>query len=157
MPFTHLNADGRPAMVDVGDKSVTKRSATAEARVILGSEIMESLRGSSFSTKKGSIIQTAIIAATMAVKQTWSVIPLCHPLIINGVSVEVDEDGDEAIRIRCTVKTEGKTGVEMEALYGASVAALTVYDMCKSMSPAIAIGNLCLVQKRGGKSDFDHG
>ncbi len=157
MPFTHLDADGRPAMVDVGDKSVTKRSATAEARVVLGPEIMGHLRESGFSTKKGSITQTAIIAATMAVKQTWSVIPLCHPLAINGVSVEVRADGDAALHVSCTVKTEGKTGVEMEALHGASVAALTIYDMCKAMSQAITIEHLRLVQKRGGKSDYDHG
>ncbi len=157
MPFTHLDAAGRPAMVDVGDKSVTKRSATAEARVVLGSKIMATLRGAGFSTKKGSITQTAIIAATMAVKQTWSVIPLCHPLAINGVAVDVTEDGEEALHVRCTVRTEGKTGVEMEALHGASIAALTIYDMCKAMSHAITIDQLRLVQKRGGKSDFDHG
>ena len=144
-------------MVDVGDKSVTKRVATARATVVLGEEIMTELRKSGFSTGKGSIIQTAIIAGTMAVKQTWSVIPLCHPLPINGVQLTVEELDHTSLEVHCTVKTEGKTGVEMEALHGASVAALTVYDMCKAMSHGIMIQQLGLVSKRGGKSDFDHG
>lgn len=144
-------------MVDVGDKQITQRTATAEARVIVGAEIMKHLRDADFSTKKGSVTQTAIIAATMAVKQTWSVIPLCHPLPINGCKVTVDEVGDNALYITCTVKTEGKTGVEMEALHGASVAALTIYDMCKALSHDICIQNLQLLTKRGGKSDFDRG
>ncbi len=142
-------------MVDVSGKSVTKRSATAAARVVLGKQIMQELTGSDFVTKKGSITQTAIIAATMAVKQTWSVIPLCHPLPIQGCQVTVDPLDEDSLHITCTVTTEGKTGVEMEALHGASVAALTIYDMCKAMSHAIAIDGLRLVQKRGGKSDFD--
>ncbi|CAH1001982.1 Cyclic pyranopterin monophosphate synthase [Neolewinella maritima] len=155
MPLTHLDEAGRPAMVDVSDKSVTKRTATAEARVVLGTEIMQALVAGDFATKKGSVTQTAIIAATMAVKQTWAVIPLCHPLPIQGCSVTVEAQDDRSMYISCTVTTEGKTGVEMEALHGASVAALTVYDMCKAMSHAICIEDLRLVRKRGGKSDFD--
>jgi cyclic pyranopterin phosphate synthase len=154
MPFTHLDAEGRPAMVDVSDKQITQRTATAQARVVLGQSILDELRSNDFSTKKGSIIQTAVIAATMAVKQTWSVIPLCHPLPIQGCKVDISPDGEDALLIHCTVKTEGKTGVEMEALHGASVAALTIYDMCKAMSHAIRIESLQLVSKRGGKSDF---
>ena len=154
MPLSHLDEAGQPAMVDVSDKSVTKRSATARAEVMLGSVIMDELVGRDFTTKKGSVIQTAIIAATMAVKQTWSVIPLCHPLPIQGCKVAIDPRGGDTLIVRCTVTTEGKTGVEMEALHGASVAALTIYDMCKAMSHAITIDKLQLVTKRGGKSDF---
>ena len=144
-------------MVDVGDKAVTKRTATAGCRVVLGAEIMAELRRGDFSTKKGSVIQTAVIAATMAVKQTSTVIPLCHPLPINGCRVDIDDDGAGALLVRCTVRTEGKTGVEMEALHGASVAALTIYDMCKAMSHDIEIQDLRLHEKRGGKSDYHHG
>ena len=155
MPLSHVDDAGRPAMVDVSSKSVTKRSATAEARVVLGEAIMQELTAGGFATKKGSVTQTAIIAATMAVKQTWSVIPLCHPLPIQGCEVAIDPADERTLRIHCTVTTEGKTGVEMEALHGASVAALTIYDMCKAMSHAIVIDGLRLVHKRGGKSDYD--
>ena len=157
MPLSHFDKSGRPAMVDVGDKAVTSRSATAGCRVLLGPEILAELRRGDFSTKKGSVIQTAVIAATMAVKNTSSVIPLCHPLPINGCRVDIDDDGKEALLVRCTVRTEGKTGVEMEALHGASVAALTIYDMCKAMSHDIEIQDLRLHEKRGGKSDYDRG
>ena len=155
MPLSHLDAANRPAMVDVGDKSITKRTATASCRVVLGTEIVAELRRGDFVTKKGSVIQTAIIAATMGVKQTAAVIPLCHPLPITGCKVEIDEADDRSLYVRCTVKTEGKTGVEMEALHGASVAALTIYDMCKAMSHDITITELRLDEKRGGKSDYD--
>ncbi|PPK86118.1 cyclic pyranopterin monophosphate synthase subunit MoaC [Neolewinella xylanilytica] len=157
MPLSHLDETGRPAMVDVGDKAVTKRSATATCRVLLGTAIMHELRRGDFSTGKGSVIQTAVIAATMAVKQTSQIIPLCHPLPIHGCRVTVDDDGAESLLVSCTVRTEGKTGVEMEALHGASVAALTVYDMCKAMSHDIEIKDLRLEEKRGGKSDYDRG
>ena len=141
-------------MVDVSDKGITRRTATAGARVVLGTDIVRSLEASGYATKKGSIIQTAVIAATMAVKQTWSVIPLCHPLPIQGCTVKIEPEDEATLRIECTVITEGKTGVEMEALHGASVAALTVYDMCKSMSHAIRIESLQLMSKRGGNSDY---
>ena len=154
MPLTHLDATGRPAMVDVSDKGITKRTATATAEVVLGEEILQLLTAADFATKKGSVTQTAIIAATMAVKQTWSVIPLCHPLPIQGCTVQIETEGGASLRVHCTVSTEGKTGVEMEALHGASVAALTVYDMCKAMSHAIRIEGLRLIEKRGGKSDY---
>ena len=148
-------------MVNVAAKSVTRRTATAEARVVLSEEIMTALAGNDFTTKKGSILQTAVIAGTMAVKQTWSVIPLCHALPIHGCNIDIRPDAGGAagagLRIRCTVETEGKTGVEMEALHGASVAALTIYDMCKSMSHDIRIEGLQLLSKRGGKSDYDRG
>ena len=162
MPFTHLNKDGKPEMVDVGDKSVTSRVAVAECRVALGEEIMAALAANDFNSKKGSIIQTAVIAGTMAVKQTWSVIPLCHAIPIMGCSVDIVSADTSAgsvgsagaMKVTCRVRTEGKTGVEMEALHGASVAALTIYDMCKSMSHDIRIEGLRLVSKTGGKSDY---
>lgn len=143
-------------MVDVGAKQITQRVATARALVVLGEEIMTALRASGFNSAKGSITQTAIVAGTMAVKQTWSVIPLCHPLPINGCKLEIEESEGSALEVRCTVKTEGKTGVEMEALHGASVAALTIYDMCKAMSHDIEIREVRLLSKRGGKSDYGH-
>jgi cyclic pyranopterin phosphate synthase len=142
-------------MVDVGNKDASRRTATAEATVMLGETVMTVLREGGFATKKGSVTQTAIIAATMAVKQTWAIIPLCHPLPIMGCEVTVEPLMDDRLQVRCTVRTEGKTGVEMEALHGASVAALTIYDMCKALSPAIEITHLRLLRKRGGKTDYD--
>ena len=115
---------------------------------------MAALSANDFNSKKGSIIQTAVIAGTMAVKQTWSVIPLCHAIPIMGCSVDIGGADAGALKVICIVRTEGKTGVEMEALHGASVAALTIYDMCKSMSHDIHIEGLRLMSKTGGKSDY---
>ncbi|WP_020569250.1 cyclic pyranopterin monophosphate synthase MoaC [Neolewinella persica] len=155
MPLSHLNAAGLPEMVDVGDKAITTRIAVAEATVVLGKTIMAELEGNGFNTRKGSVIQTAVIAGTMAVKQTWSVIPLCHALDISSVKFTVDPVDVQSMKIRCTVKTAGRTGVEMEALHGASIAALTIYDMCKAMSHDIRIEGLQLVSKTGGKTDYE--
>lgn len=158
--FSHLNKDGKPEMVDVSDKAVTAREAVARATVILGQDILAALRHDGFITKKGSIVQTAVIAGTMAVKRTADVIPLCHNIPISSVKISIEEDigpavlREGAMTIECRVRTTGQTGVEMEALHGASVAALTIYDMCKSRSHAIRIEGLHLVSKRGGKSDF---
>ncbi len=152
--LSHLNKDGLPEMVDVADKAVTTRIAEAECTVVLGEAIMAELGANGFSTKKGSVVQTAVIAGTMAVKQTWSVIPLCHALDISSVKFDVQGEGAGAMKVKCKVKTAGRTGVEMEALHGASVAALTIYDMCKAMSHAIEITDLRLVSKTGGKSDY---
>ncbi|MFT4686754.1 MAG: cyclic pyranopterin phosphate synthase [Neolewinella sp.] len=152
--LSHLNKDGLPEMVDVGDKAITTRVAEAECTVVLGEAIMTELGANDFTTKKGSVTQTAIIAGTMAVKQTWSVIPLCHALDISSVKFDVQGAGAGAMNVRCKVRTEGRTGVEMEALHGASVAALTIYDMCKAMSHDIEITGLRLVSKTGGKSDY---
>ncbi len=154
MPLTHLNKDGLPQMVDVADKAITTRIAVAECTVVLGEAIMQELGENDFSTKKGSVIQTAVIAGTMAVKQTWSVIPLCHALDISSVTFEIGGANAGAMKVSCKVKTAGRTGVEMEALHGASVAALTIYDMCKAMSHDIEITGLRLVSKTGGKSDY---
>jgi len=150
--FTHIDSSSRPTMVDVSDKVVTKRTATASARVRFPSEVAEALRSQQFNTPKGPVFQTAIIAGTMAAKRTHDLIPFCHPLGIEKCSVLIEMEGDDAI-VHCTVSVHHKTGVEMEALTGASVAALTIYDMCKALSHDIVIAETRLVEKRGGKSD----
>lgn len=150
--FTHIDSSSRPTMVDVSDKVATKRTATAQTRVRFPTNVAEALRSQQFNTSKGPVFQTAIIAGTMAAKKTHELIPFCHPLGIEKCKLEIDMEGDDAI-IRCTVSVHHKTGVEMEALTGASVAALTVYDMCKALSHDIVIAETRLVEKRGGKSD----
>jgi cyclic pyranopterin phosphate synthase len=151
--LSHINEQGLPEMVDVSHKAESIRTATASGRVIAGSDIMGQLAASGFNSKKGSILQTAIIAGTMAVKNTFNTIPLCHQLAISSCKFDITPD-DEAFKIGCTVKTEGKTGVEMEALHGVSVAALTIYDMCKALSHDLTITDIQLEQKSGGKHDF---
>ena len=155
--WTHLDQSGNPQMVDVSKKSVTERIAIAQSTVILPSHVYDKLLGDDFVTKKGSVIQTAILAGIMAVKQTSSLIPLCHPLQISKSNIEINpsEADENTLLIRCTVKLKGQTGVEMEALTGASVAALTIYDMCKAHSHDIIIDATRLVKKSGGKSDFN--
>jgi cyclic pyranopterin monophosphate synthase len=150
--FTHIDSSSRPTMVDVSDKVVTKRTATAQARVRFPAEVAEALRSQQFNTPKGPVFQTAIIAGTMAAKRTHDLIPFCHPLGIEKCQLAIEMEGDEAI-VLCTVSVHHKTGVEMEALTGASVAALTIYDMCKALSHDIVIAETRLVEKRGGKSD----
>ncbi len=151
--FTHVDEREQPAMVDVSGKAVTKRTAVAEARVIFPAEVARALRDAGFSTSKGPVFQTAIIAGVMAAKRTHELIPFCHPLGIENCRVEIDmPDGDAAV-IQCTVGVHHRTGVEMEALTGASIAALTVYDMCKSMSHEIAITGVRLLEKHGGRRD----
>ena len=152
-PFSHIDSANRPTMVDVGDKAVTKRTATAQTRVRFPADVADALRTQGFNTAKGPVFQTAIIAGVMAAKRTHELIPFCHPLGIENCKVFVDMEGDDAL-VRCTVSVHHKTGVEMEALTGASVAALTIYDMCKALSHDIAIVETKLVEKRGGKSDI---
>jgi cyclic pyranopterin monophosphate synthase len=151
--FSHVDSAARPTMVDVGDKSVTKRTATAETRVRFPAAVANALRDQQFNTSKGPVFQTAIIAGTMAAKRTHELIPFCHPLGIESCKLAIDMEGDDAV-VRCTVSVHHKTGVEMEALTGASVAALTIYDMCKALSHDIVIADTRLVEKRGGKSDI---
>ena len=151
--LTHLDHDGRPAMVDVSAKAVTARAAQAECRVKFPPAIAAQLRDNGLKSAKGGIVDTAIIAGTMAVKKTHELIPFCHPLPIDGCTLAVDWHDARTLRIECTVKTMHRTGVEMEALTGATVAALTVYDMSKALSHAIVIGPARLVGKRGGKRD----
>ena len=153
MTFTHLDADLRPTMVDVSDKLATKRSATAEARVRFPSAVAAALRASGLRSPKGPVFDTAIVAGVMAAKRTHELIPFCHPLGLENCRIGIELEGDLAV-IRCTVTVHHKTGVEMEALTGASIAALTVYDMCKSLSHEIIIGEVRLLAKDGGKSSY---
>jgi len=141
-------------MVDVGGKDVTRRVAVAEARVKLPPNVAEALRESGHRTKKGPVFDTAIIAGVMAAKRTHQLIPFCHPLGLNKCDVEIEALRSGVIVIRCRVSVNARTGVEMEALTGATVAALTVYDMCKALSHDIVIADTRLVEKRGGKSDI---
>lgn len=151
--LSHLNEAGNPQMVDVSGKQVTERSATAQATVQFPAAVFKQLAKNNFLSSKGSIFNTAVIAGTMAAKRTSDLIPLCHPLSLTQVNIEI-EKGRDVLLINATIKCEGKTGVEMEALTAASVAALTVYDMCKALSHDIIISQTRLVQKKGGKSDF---
>ncbi|MFO1406905.1 MAG: cyclic pyranopterin monophosphate synthase MoaC [Steroidobacteraceae bacterium] len=152
--LSHVDDDGRPTMVDVGAKPVGKRTAVAEARVRFPHGVADALRESGYTTRKGPVFHTAIIAGVMAAKRTHELIPFCHPLGLESCDVDIVlPDGDEAV-IRCTVSVHHRTGVEMEALTGATVAALTVYDMCKALSHEIVIGPVRLVEKHGGKRDL---
>jgi cyclic pyranopterin monophosphate synthase len=151
--FTHISSSGNPQMVDVSEKQVTTRVAKAEATVFLGKEIMSLMAGDDLITKKGPVFQTAIIAGVIAAKRTHELIPFCHPLGLEDVKITIDAKGERAI-IRTLAKVTGKTGVEMEALTAASVAALTIYDMCKAISHDMVIESIQLMEKTGGKSDF---
>ncbi len=151
--FTHVDERRQPAMVDVGGKAVTHRTATAEARVRFPEAVAEALRESGFETSKGPVFQTAIIAGTMGAKRTHELIPFCHPLGLENCCIEIEMNERHEAVIRCTASVHHRTGVEMEALTGASVAALTVYDMCKALSHDIVIAELRLIEKRGGKRD----
>ncbi len=152
--FSHLDAAGNPAMVDVSAKSETKRTAIAQSIVVLGDEIMQHLSNRDIQTKKGPVFQTAIIAGTMGAKKTSDLIPLCHPLGLESCKFQIQVNEANEVVIQCTASLTGKTGVEMEALTGASVAALTIYDMCKAFSHDIVIKETRLISKTGGKSDF---
>jgi cyclic pyranopterin monophosphate synthase len=152
--FTHVR-DGLPSMVDVSGKSPAKRTAVAEVRVELGGNIIARFENHDLRGPKGPVLQTAIIAGTMAVKKTGDLIPFCHPLPVDHCAFEITPD-ECGLVIRCEVVTTGKTGVEMEAMTGASVAALTVYDMCKAMNKGIRIHDLRLLSKTGGKSGDYH-
>ncbi len=151
--LTHLDADGRPAMVDVSSKPATARAASAECRVRFPPAVASQLRDAGMRSAKGGIADTAIVAGTMAVKRTHELIPFCHPLPIDGCRLAIDWHDARTLRIECTVRTVHRTGVEMEALTGATVAALTVYDMCKALSHAIVLGPARLLGKRGGRRD----
>ncbi len=142
-------------MVNVGDKGVTRRTAIAQAEMFLGKEIMELLSQGEIHTKKGAVFHTAIIAGIQGAKRTSDLIPLCHPLPLDSVDIDIVEKDASHILIRCTAETEGKTGVEMEALAGASIAALTVYDMCKAISQKMTILEVKLIRKTGGKTDLN--
>jgi cyclic pyranopterin phosphate synthase len=153
MSFTHLDADQHPTMVDVSDKAATKRTATAEARVHFPPSVAAALRANGLRSPKGPVFDTAIVAGVMGAKRTHELIPFCHPLAIENCKIAIELEGDFAV-IRCTVSVYHKTGVEMEALTGASVAALTVYDMCKALSHGIIIGDVRLLAKDGGTRSY---
>lgn len=152
--LTHLNKDSQPAMVDVGEKNITSRTAIAQCIVALPESVLEELKKDDFNTKKGSVFQTAMIAGIMAAKKTGELIPLCHPIGLENCEVYINLNEQQDVIIRCTASIRAKTGVEMEALTGASLAALTIYDMCKALSHDIIIKELKLIEKTGGKHDF---
>lgn len=154
--LTHISEDGKPQMVDVSDKKSTHRTATAMTKVILPEKAMETLKGNALNSKKGSVIDTATIAGVMASKKTSELIPFCHQLNLTDCKISVELDGNNFL-ISCTAKTTGQTGVEMEALTGASITALTIYDMCKALTHDIVITETKLISKTGGKSDFKRG
>jgi cyclic pyranopterin monophosphate synthase len=141
-------------MVDVSEKIATKRIAKALSIVVLGDEIMDLLQNNEIQSKKGPVFQTAIIAGVMAAKRTGDLIPLCHPIGLENCQIQIQINKDREVEIICTASLTGKTGVEMEALTGASVAALTIYDMCKAMSHDIIIKQTQLIEKSGGKKDY---
>ena len=151
--LTHLDAAGRPAMVDVSGKAATAREAVAECRVRFPPDVAAQLHRNGLCSAKGGIVETAIVAGTMAVKRTHELIPFCHPLPIDGCRLAIDWSGEAVVGFECRVRPVHRTGVEMEALTGATVAALTVYDMCKALSHRITIGPAKLLSKRGGRRD----
>lgn len=144
-------------MVNVSDKKITKRTAIAKATMFLGEQVISHFTNDELITKKGPVFQTAIIAGIQGVKKTSDLIPMCHPLLINGVDIDINIINSEHIEVLCKVTIEGKTGVEMEALTGANIACLTIYDMCKSISQKMIIKEVKLLEKTGGKSDINNG
>lgn len=151
--LTHLNAKGEAHIVDIGDKAVTRRKAVAQARLNGEAATIATIMGGGL--KKGDALAVARVAGIMAAKKTADVIPLCHPIPLTKVTVEIESDSDTSILILVTAETTGQTGVEMEALVAASTTALTLYDMAKAIDRAMIISDLCLVEKSGGKSgDF---
>ena len=153
--LSHLDKDGRATMVDVSEKTVTKRTAIARSIVSLPDEVLAQLIYGELQTKKGSVFQIAIIAGIMAAKKTGDLIPLCHPLGLDNCNITINLNKNNEVIIDCTASITAKTGVEMEALVGASMAALTVYDMCKALSHDIIIKETKLIAKTGGKRDFN--
>ncbi len=155
--FSHLDEAGNPSMVDVGAKKATRRTARAQSIVVLSEEILQKLEAGELHVPKGPVFQTAILAGVMAAKRTGELIPLCHSLGMDHCKVDIRVDEAGQVLIDCTASVFAKTGVEMEALTGASVAALTVYDMCKAFSHDIRIREVRLMEKTGGKKDFRRG
>lgn len=152
--FTHLDEQGKATMVNVSDKQITQRSATARSIVQLPAEVLNKLVEGDIQTKKGPVFQTAVIAGIMAAKKTGELIPLCHPLGLENCTIDIQIDDQQQLVIDCTTTITAKTGIEMEALVGASLAALTIYDMCKALSHDIIIKETKLMAKTGGKNDF---
>lgn len=154
--LSHVNEDNQPKMVDVSAKNNTQRKAHARAIITIPSDLYEILHDSELHSKKGPVFATAIIAGVMGAKRTAELIPFCHSLALDDCKISIQAHSPNQLQVDCTVQCTGKTGVEMEALTGASIAALTVYDMCKALSHAICIEKIFLVKKSGGKSDYEH-
>ncbi|MBL4773133.1 MAG: cyclic pyranopterin monophosphate synthase MoaC [Alcanivoracaceae bacterium] len=152
--LTHIDTQNNPTMVDVSDKKITKRTAIATSIVVFPDEIKHYFQDKELVTKKGPVYHTAIIAGVMAAKKTHELIPFCHPIAIENCKIEIKTNDQGNAEILCKVSLHHKTGVEMEALTGASIAALTIYDMCKALSHNIIITATKLVKKTGGKSDI---
>lgn len=150
--FTHLNKNGEAVMVDVGDKNITDRTAEAFAKIKMQPETLRKLLASDL--KKGDGLATARIAGIMGAKRTWELIPLCHNIPIDSVEITFDNNGEDELYIHCFAKCTYKTGIEMEALTGANIAALTIYDMCKAIDRKMEITQVRLISKTGGKSEF---
>ncbi|AIE58766.1 cyclic pyranopterin monophosphate synthase MoaC [Bacillus methanolicus] len=151
--FTHFNEEGRAKMVDVSSKPETVRTALAHSSITVNKEIYEKITGNKM--KKGDVLAVAQVAAVMAAKKTWEIIPMCHPIPLTGVDISFSWKNDQenyTLNILASVKTKGSTGVEMEALTAASVCALTIYDMCKAIDKGMVIGKTYLVEKTGGKN-----
>jgi cyclic pyranopterin phosphate synthase len=152
--LSHIDEKNQPTMVDVADKEVTARTAHARASVQLPAAVRNVIRDGEITTAKGPVFQTAIIAGTMAAKKTHDLIPFCHPIGLESCRIEIQLNASGDAQIDCHTKVTHKTGVEMEALTGVSVAALTIYDMCKALSHDIVVQSVHLVSKTGGKSDY---
>jgi cyclic pyranopterin phosphate synthase len=148
--FTHLDDSGRAQMVDVTDKDITQRAATAQARVRMQPSTLQMILAGEH--PKGDVLATARIAGIQAAKKTWDLIPLCHQLLLTGITVTIEPEADDALCVQATCKLKGTTGVEMEALTAASVACLTLYDMCKAVDRCMVIESVCLLEKSGGRS-----
>ncbi len=148
--LTHVNSTGEARMVDVSQKAITEREAVARGKVIMKPATLELIKTAGL--EKGDVLAIARVAGIMAAKKTPYLIPLCHPVLINNIAIEFDLAGDDSIEITATVKSTGKTGVEMEALVAASVSALTIYDMCKPVDKTMTITEIYLESKKGGKS-----
>ncbi len=152
--FSHINKDGQPGMVDVGSKAISRRTAHARCLIQLPTELALALRDGDMQTKKGPLLATAIIAGVMAAKNTHQLIPLCHPIPLDDCQITIEPTVDNCLQVDAVVAANYRTGVEMEALTAVSVAALTVFDMCKSVSKGIIIRDTKLIEKTGGKADF---
>jgi cyclic pyranopterin phosphate synthase len=148
--LTHLNSSGEAKMVDIGEKAETRREAVATGRVIMKSETLKQIKAASL--KKGDALAVARVAGIMAAKRTPDLIPLCHPILLEDVAIDFDLSGEDSLGITTTVRCHGKTGAEMEAMVATSVAALTIYDMGKSVDRGMTITEISLERKSGGKS-----
>lgn len=154
--FSHVDNQGQASMVNTTPKTPTHRIALAQSIVHLGTEVFQALSEQQFTTGKGSIFQTAIIAGIMAAKKTGELIPLCHPIGLDHCHITIQTNDKDEVIIQCKAEVTAKTGIEMEALVGASLAALTIYDMCKALSHHICIRETRLLSKTGGKNDFTY-